>query len=207
LQGLDNIERQKRIALMYAETDATSRLGQQIEQLVDQRAANDDLIRSMDILRSSSVELFTSVADGSKSAKDAFKDFMGDMRTRILRMLAEKLVERLFGGFGSTGGGSAGGGIAAIFGGLFGGARGSGGPVGPGRIYQVNEQGPELLNIGRQQFLMTGQQSGNVVPITHNNDNTTNITINTPPQVKQVTGQQYANTVSEGQRRADARNR
>ena len=42
--------------------------------------------------------------------------------------------------------------------------RAIGGPVAAGKIYQVNEQGPELLTIAGRQYLMMGKQSGAVTP-------------------------------------------
>lgn len=47
----------------------------------------------------------------------------------------------------------------------FGGGRATGGPVSAGKMYEVNERGtPELLNIGKRQFLMMGQEGGHVTP-------------------------------------------
>lgn len=43
-------------------------------------------------------------------------------------------------------------------------ARAIGGPVSAGNMYQVNEQGPELLQVGTKQFLMMGSTSGTVTP-------------------------------------------
>lgn len=45
-----------------------------------------------------------------------------------------------------------------------GGGRASGGPVERGRMYRVNELGPELLKIAGEQYLMMGKDSGTVVP-------------------------------------------
>lgn len=42
--------------------------------------------------------------------------------------------------------------------------RAIGGPVSAGNMYQVNEQGPELLQVGTKQFLMMGSTSGTVTP-------------------------------------------
>jgi lambda family phage tail tape measure protein len=44
------------------------------------------------------------------------------------------------------------------------GTRASGGPVSAGGLYQVNERGPELLNVGNKSFLMMGSQGGSVTP-------------------------------------------
>ncbi|MDB5851080.1 MAG: hypothetical protein JWP29_4832 [Rhodoferax sp.] len=42
--------------------------------------------------------------------------------------------------------------------------RASGGPVSAGGLYQVNEKGPEVLNVAGKQFLMMGDQGGSVDP-------------------------------------------
>lgn len=48
----------------------------------------------------------------------------------------------------------------------FGGGRARGGSVAARTMYEINETGvPELLNIGQEQYLMMGQQSGSVVPL------------------------------------------
>lgn len=52
---------------------------------------------------------------------------------------------------------------APIVDGLSGG-RAAGGPVNPGELYQVNENGPELLNVGGKSYLMMGNQPGSVTP-------------------------------------------
>jgi lambda family phage tail tape measure protein len=44
------------------------------------------------------------------------------------------------------------------------GGRANGGPVDAGGLYRVNENGPELLTIGRSQYLMMGPQGGSVTP-------------------------------------------
>lgn len=50
----------------------------------------------------------------------------------------------------------------SMFSGLFGGSRQGGGPVEAGRMYEVSEQGPELLSAGGRQYLMMGAQGGQV---------------------------------------------
>jgi hypothetical protein len=44
------------------------------------------------------------------------------------------------------------------------GARELGGPVSAGKLYRVNENRPELLNVGNKQYLMMGAQGGSVDP-------------------------------------------
>lgn len=120
---------------------------------------------------------------------DPFKDGLSGMLDSFLkitqRMVAEWMAAQalmwLFGKDFGTGGalggvlGSAAGAISGAWntpgnflGDLhvasYGGGRASGGPVGPGKFYEVNERGPELLEMGNRQFLMMGNSSGNVVP-------------------------------------------
>lgn len=56
------------------------------------------------------------------------------------------------------------GGLGSVVSSLFGGGRAAGGPVDAGKLYQVNERGPELLNVAGKQYLMMGGQSGSVTP-------------------------------------------
>jgi lambda family phage tail tape measure protein len=44
------------------------------------------------------------------------------------------------------------------------GGRAIGGPVSAGSMYQVTENGPELLKVGGKQYLMMGSQGGTVAP-------------------------------------------
>jgi lambda family phage tail tape measure protein len=43
------------------------------------------------------------------------------------------------------------------------GRRAIGGPVGPNSLYEVNEKGPEVLEMDGRQYLMTGKQGGKVI--------------------------------------------
>src|SRR5690606_32359553 len=75
-------------------------------------------------LRDAGEDAFSSWLDGTRSAKDAFEDFLQTVRSRIADLLAERLFDRLFAGlpvFGLGGGGGAataavlhGGGIAGL---------------------------------------------------------------------------------------------
>lgn len=66
------------------------------------------------------------------------------MRIGVQKMITVPLAEALFGGSGG-GGGSTAGSIAKIVGSLFGGGRAAGGPVSPGQIYRINENGQEYF--------------------------------------------------------------
>lgn len=77
------------------------------------------------------------------------------------------LVGSFFGGGSGEGiGSTAAGGIGSYFGsaGSLGGGRAMGGPVTAGGLYQVNENGPELLTVGDKQYLMMGSNAGTVTP-------------------------------------------
>jgi hypothetical protein len=78
-------------------------------------------------------------------------------------------------GLGSAGGGAAGAAGAAGTGGwmasagswlagLFGGGMASGGATLPRHLYEVGEQGPEVYNDGRRQWLLTGAGHGRIDP-------------------------------------------
>lgn len=89
----------------------------------------------------------------------------------------------------------------------YGGGRASGGPVGPGSLYQVNENAPELLTFRNRTFLMMGSESGNVTPLRQGGGGTTIINnVNVQPTSTRRTAQQVATEVARKQRVATARN-
>ena len=143
LLGLSNIEREKQIALRWANVDAASEEGKAIAKALEDVEAAQKQIEGQDFFRREMKGLFVDVASGAKSAKDALNDLFDTLRNRALEALAERLIEQLFGQTGTTDGGAAGGGWASFIGGLF--ARASGGPVTPGNAYLVGEEGPELI--------------------------------------------------------------
>ena len=54
--------------------------------------------------------------------------------------------------------------IAAISSAQYNGSKAVGGNVFAGGMYRVNEQGPEMLSVGSEDFLMMGKQSGTITP-------------------------------------------
>jgi hypothetical protein len=108
---------------------------------------------------------------------------MADIWMRMLEeMAAEALMQNLFGDIMKGGGKSMGGWVGDALGfvtGMFSGgggadvsqnllgrgSRASGGPVEAGSLYEVNENGPELLLNKGKQFLMMGDTSGYVKPL------------------------------------------
>lgn len=93
-----------------------------------------------------------------------------DLRKVALSVLAEIAAAALRGGIdsifgGSSGGRQTGGGLLTSLGSLLGGAlgapgRATGGPVSPGRAYQVGERGPELFVPTSSGRIETGRSGG-----------------------------------------------
>lgn len=121
-------------------------------------------------LRDAGEEAFSSFLDGTRSAKDAFQDFIDDIRRKVADLVAERLFDRMFQVLSRGGTGGQGGGLfASILGGLFhrGGVVGLGAPairvpalafagaprlhnggiagLGPNEIPAVLEAGEEVL--------------------------------------------------------------
>lgn len=112
------------------------------------------------------------LVDFAISGKGSFSDFATSVIKDIARMYIQmKLITPLLQslpGLSFGGGGAASATTTAassVFSNLFKGFRASGGPTSPNSLYQVNELGtPELFASGGKQFLLTGNQSGQVTP-------------------------------------------
>ena len=113
------------------------------------------------------------LVDFAVSGKGSFSDFATSVIKDIARMYIQmKLITPLLQSLPGLSFGGAGGGASAttsaassVFSNLFKGFRASGGPTSPNSLYQVNERGtPELFSSGGKQFLLTGNQSGQVTP-------------------------------------------
>lgn len=122
------------------------------------------------------------------TGKLSFTDMANSVVADITRIIIKQQISNALGVAGSGGGG---GGLMSLIGtgiGMLGGGgavasaasalpgdsldnflslsgyRASGGDVTGGGLYEVNEQGPELLTVGNRNFLMMGQQGGYVTP-------------------------------------------
>ena len=122
------------------------------------------------------------------TGKLSFTDMANSVVADITRIIIKQQISNALGVAGSGGGG---GGLMSLIGtgiGMLGGGgavasaasalpgdsldnflslsgyRASGGGVTGGGLYEVNEQGPELLSVGNRNFLMMGQQGGYVTP-------------------------------------------
>lgn len=100
----------------------------------------------------------------ASGGKQSFKSIADDFGKMLVKMAAQALAADLTKKmFGAAGGGS-GEGWAGLISGLFGGARALGGPVIGGRMYQVNERGPEVFEAANGNQYMMAPSNGTVHP-------------------------------------------
>jgi len=146
-------------------TDAeTKRYQENIAGLEGMNEVMQENARMMDGVRGQFSDFFMDVFTGTKSVKDAFKDMANNIAAMITQRIVNGWVDSLFGKPGTSGSGKGGDLFSSIFGALFGGGKAAGGPVSSGKMYRVNENGPELLRYGGSDFLMMGAGGGNITP-------------------------------------------
>lgn len=141
---------------------------------------------------------------GGKGVSDVLEGLYQDLlRIGTRKLVTEPLADALGDIFKGMSGGGAGG-FFDFFAGIFGGFRANGGPVFPGQLYRVNENGPEMLEMSGRQYLMMGNKSGNVVPSGSGMRVTNNFTIQGP--VDRRTELQIAQAAGRGIQTAMSRN-
>jgi hypothetical protein len=205
-------EREREIVQRQLAGEATEEQLAAIDALIMKRQEAQSAIESLDEIRGATKGFLTDLGSGSKSVGDAFDRMFDRIKQRALDLAAEKLIEKIFGAMGTagSGGGDAGGGIFGLIAGAFAGGRALGGPVSPRRIYEVNENGPELLTVGDRNYLLAGDRGGMVNPlnqVTNNNNQTRQVwNINLPPTIPRKTADQVAGEVNRRNRRVTARN-
>lgn len=121
-----------------------------------------------------------------QTGKLSFSDLANSIIADLTRMIVKQAIFNAIAGFMSAAGGSMyslssgapasatgltlGGGEGLTLGGgtglSYGGFRAAGGSVASGGLYQVAEQGPELLHTAGKTYLMMGSQGGSVAPAT-----------------------------------------
>lgn len=158
----------KREALIRAGTTAETEMGKAIIKTVDdlyrQGEAIDAQISIMDTFRMEASNALADVVTGTKSVKDGFLDMLDAINKRITQMIADKLIDQLFGAMGTNDTGSKGGWLATIAGMFFGGGRAGGGMVGARSMVQVNEAGLEMATVRGRDYLLTGDSPVQVTP-------------------------------------------
>lgn len=166
LIGMTNRERERAIALRYADAHATDEQIQKImalsDALYEARKANELWME----FQGSLADAFVDLATGAKSLKEALTDFFDSIAAAITRSIAESWAETITGWFkGASSGGSGGGGSwwQGLLQSFFGGGKASGGSVRGGMLYEVNEQGTEMFSAGGRDYLLAGTD-GHITP-------------------------------------------
>lgn len=106
-----------------------------------------------DAMKDSMTSGFMSIVDGTKKAKDAFKDMARSIINKLFEIL---VVQRLVGSFDAASG--TGTGIVGAIMGM--GKKAIGGPVTGGKPYLVGEKGPELVVPSRNANIIPNNQLG-----------------------------------------------
>lgn len=172
-----------------------------------------DTANSLDEFAKNAAEnIQRSLGDNLVDAMNGNFKSIGDSFFKMLqRMAAEAVAADITRGlFGSNAKGGEGSGILGdllkAFGGSFGfgGARAAGGPVMPNTMYRVNERGPEVFQAANgEQYLMTGNASGRVIPNGGGMNQTLNINVVGLPDSRTAT--QIAQEARRRQNQATAR--
>lgn len=168
LISMGNVEREKAIALRYAGAAATDEERKKIGELIEAQNEAIRVAEGWDAVQSGLADTLFDVATGAASLKDAVTDFFDTLAKNIARMISEQWAEKITDMFKSnaTGTAASGGGFnwGSLIGALFGGGRATGGSVGPGKMYGVNESGMEMLSVRGRDYLLTGNNTGTITP-------------------------------------------
>lgn len=162
LMRMTNAERATAIQLRGMEAEAVAEYGEAIAK------ANRDIeesmrqVQLMDDMRNEFSNFFEDIISGTESVSDAFKNLLNGIANAITRFVSQRLVEQLFGEFGTMGGGSTGW-ISSIAG-IFAGRRASGGWVGANSLVEVNERGFEMATVNGRDYLLTGNRPVEITP-------------------------------------------
>ncbi|OYD65954.1 UNVERIFIED_ORG: tail length tape measure protein [Burkholderia sp. CF145] len=214
---------------LQGETDGLRRHVEQLQQASHSLGKTFD-----DIFASGFANMIEGAISGTKTFRQLFLDMANSIEQAIARIVAQDLAARLFG----IGGGASGGGLIGQLVGLLGSSGGagaaaagagvqvggaidmampvvtaalaSGGPTSAGSLYQVAENGPELLNVANKTYLMMGNQSGRVTPMGSEampgRQHIWNMHIAVPPGTTRQTAQQQAREIMTHAQIAMARN-
>lgn len=107
-----------------------------------------------------------------KNGEIDFENLTQSIANKFIDIAVDDIFNDMFANIGSTGASSSGFDLGSVFSGvgdwigdLFGGGKAPGGSVAAGSFYEVNERGPELLNMNGRDYLMMGGKDGFVTPM------------------------------------------
>lgn len=164
----------------------------------------------------------TFVTTGKLSFSDLANSIVADItriivRAQIVGPLAQSLQGQMSGGSGF------GGWLSGLFGSMFGGGAvgpqissmgaaslmpgfAGGGIMGPNSFREVNERGPELLQMRGRTYLMTGSDGGQVTPMRAGRSYSPTFVLNPPPGMDRRAGRQFLADAAREFRVADTMN-
>ena len=125
LLGMGTLAREKYLARQAMGPKATTEEQAKSDELIIERDQLERTIDALDAVRTAGSDIFMDWASGSKGFWDSIEDGLDNLQQRLLQMVADNLMEKLLGGFGSSETGSAGAGIAGFIGKLFGSEKGN----------------------------------------------------------------------------------
>jgi lambda family phage tail tape measure protein len=167
--------------------------------------SQDLFTQTSDLVKDSLKGMEDALVEFVMTGKLSFADLANTIVAEITRIIIKQQISNMLGVAGSAGGGFFSDFIGSL---LTPGKRANGGLVSAGGLYQVNEEGPELLTLGGRQYLMMGNQSGQVTPNLGSPSITNVIQVNVPATAmgSRATANQYGAEVGQQIRRAMARN-
>lgn len=141
-----------------ASAGAADKAGDAAKKATEELTKQQEGLKSIaDTIRSSFSEAFMSLVDGTKSAKDAFREMARDIVAKLYEILVvEQLVDSISGVVGKA--------FPALAPALAG-AKAMGGPVTGGQPYLVGEKGPEIIVPSRNSHVIpnSGVNGGAVI--------------------------------------------
>lgn len=207
LYGMTNKERERAIALRYANVDAMSAEGQKISELTEELRLAAEQEQNWNQFKGTLSDAFVDLALDAGNAMDAIRNFFDSIAEQITRSIADgwadKIGDLLKGGGSGSNSSSGGNWFGNILGALWGGGKASGGMALPGMMYEVNERGFEMASVGGRDYMMVGSQPVEITPnhqLGGGGGGTFNFQFAAPTSLK--TQKQVANKVSYEQRRA-----
>lgn len=128
---------------------------QAVEELTDAAKRSQS---AFETLRDGGASAFAGIVTGSKTARQAVGELLGNLAEMIASNAFKMLFTNTFGAAAAGGGGGWG-----MLGNLLGGAFANGTPSAPGGLSLVGERGPELVNLPRGSRVHTAQETSRMM--------------------------------------------